>query len=267
MSTALRVVVGAIVLVAVAVVALRVRKLRRDEQRLMSRPLDRRLVTPPPSPYRPSQGFRLLDGAEPLSVRPTPERPRLEADHDYVFSELSGTDDRPVLPSRHDARWALERSGRRRAGSLGARALATVLVLAALASGVGYALHHRTRPRSSTTTTSSVPPVTTTTLWPRTFTPVSGASGHTYDVPAPTYEVTVTASAGAVWAVYRMGAANTLEFQGTVGAGAHKSLVMTGPSEVTLGSPHNATVSVGGSPVTFPSPLTSPLTLDFTPLG
>jgi len=54
------------IVVAVLLIAgtvLRIRKVRRDEMRELSRPLERRLVSPPPSPYAPSKGFRLLDGS------------------------------------------------------------------------------------------------------------------------------------------------------------------------------------------------------------
>ena len=82
-------------------------------------------------------------------------------------------------------------------------------------------------------------------------------------MPASRYVVTVRGVAGAVWTVYRMGPANTLEFQGTVGVGKSETLKMTGDSRITLGSPRNAAVEVGGSPVTLPSPLGSPLVLTF----
>ena len=146
----------------------------------------------------------------------------------------------------------------------------TLVVLVAAASVVGYELRHRGH--GTTTTTTSTPTTTTgpttSTTWPAGFvataTNVTAKSAY-YSVPAARYTVAVTGAAGAEWAVYRMGAANTLEFQGTVYQGHTESLEMTGVSRLTLGSPHNATVTVGGSPVTLPTPLTSPLTLVFTP--
>jgi hypothetical protein len=269
-SRTILVVVAVLAAVTLAVVALRLRKLRRDERRLLSRPVDRRLMSPPPSPYQPSQGFRLLDGADPHEVRPTPPRPRLEPSRDYIFSELSGPagDERPVLPNRHNADWALARSQHRAASAGGGlRLLVVVIVLVAGASVVGYALRHRATPHAGTTTTTAP---TTTTTWPASFVAVATSAANktaTYSVPSSSYVVNVTGAAGAVWTVYRMGAANTLEFQGTVASGHTESLRMTGPSQVTLGSPHNARVSVGGSPVTLPTPLSAPLTLFFTPAG
>ncbi len=68
---ALKVIAVIVVLILALGTFLRVRKLRRDEMRALSKPVERRLMTPPPSPYAPSKGFRLLDGAgEPLA-RPT----------------------------------------------------------------------------------------------------------------------------------------------------------------------------------------------------
>jgi hypothetical protein len=269
----LLVVAAVLAAMVLAVVALRVRKLRRDERRLMSRPVDRRLVSPPPSPYQPSRGFRLLDGTVPTDTRPTPQRPRLEPSRDYVFSELSGPggDERPELPTRHDAEWALTRSQHRAGAPAGARFLFVVVVLIAGISVAGYALrHHGPRGHPTTTLVPTTVGPTSTTTWPARLSPASAdpsAKTATYLVPASRYVVAVSGAAGAVWTVYRMGAANTLEFQGTVASGHTESLEMTGVARVTLGSPHNASVSVGGSPVTLPTPLSAPLTLVFTPVS
>lgn len=260
-----------VVVLVLAVVLLRVRKLRRDERRLMARPIDRRLVTPPPSPYRPSQGFRLLDGTHSDAQRPTPARPRLEPSSDYVFSELSGPggEERVPLSNRHDTHWALARSQHRAASSGGGMRLFVVLVvLVAAVSVVGYALRHRAGPGHTTTTLTTTTAPTTSTTWPAHFVAVStnaATKSATYQVPTNRYTVSVSGANGAVWTVYRMGPSNTLEFQGTVASGATEKLVMTGVSQITLGSPHNAAVSVGGSPVTLPATLYSPLTLVFTP--
>ena len=62
-------------------------------------PDDRRLVTPPPSPYEPSKGFRLLD--EPASRSSDPRC----SDHvstptrHYVFSD-SATHNDDALPTQ-----------------------------------------------------------------------------------------------------------------------------------------------------------------------
>src|ERR1035441_10756091 len=87
MSVALVVTLAVFVTLVVVVVLLRVRKLRRDDMRKIAARVDRRLMVPPPSPYTPSKGFRLLDGPVNSAARPEPPRPRLEPDPDYVFSE------------------------------------------------------------------------------------------------------------------------------------------------------------------------------------
>lgn len=267
MTTALRALAGLVAVLAVAVVALRWRKLRRDEVRRLDRSVDRRLLRPPPSPYKSSQGFKLLDGAEPLAPRPTPERPRLDPEHDYVFSDAPG-EDRGGAPGRHDSHWALERATRGTGLSGGVRALLVLLVAAALVGAVGYALNRSRHPgRASTTTTTAAPGVTTTTNWPAAFAPVGGASSTGYSVPAASYELTVSGAHGAVTTVVRVGAAHAIAYQGTVASGAAKSLVVTGVAQVTLDNPVDAAITLGASPVTLPSPLTSPVTLTFTPTG
>src|ERR1017187_1940348 len=87
MSVAWEIVIAVIVVLVALGVTLRLRKLRRDEMRKIAARVDRRLMVPPPSPYTPSKGFRLLDGPVNSDVRPEPPRPRLEPDRDYVFSE------------------------------------------------------------------------------------------------------------------------------------------------------------------------------------
>jgi hypothetical protein len=95
-------------------------------------------------------------------------------------------------------------------------------------------------------------------------TSVSGENAS-YGVPVARYRVTVSGTNGAVWTVYQMGPQSTLEWQGRVAQGATESLVLTGSSRITLGSPRSATVQVGPSAVKFPSPLPPTLTLILTP--
>lgn len=267
---AFKIVLVIVVVLILAVVGLRARKLRGDEQRDRFQKLDRRLVSPPPSPYRTSKGFRLLDGTPDELMRPAPPRPRLEPDQRYVFSDsqLAPPEEHAQAQARRDAQWALDRAGRR-SRSMGSMTLVVVAVLVVVATvGVGYALRHKSSKVPVSATTTSTTTLATTTTWPAVFTPsaTSGTSA-TYAVPSASYAVTVTGVAGAVWTVYEMGPHNTLEYQASVKPGTSKTLVMTGVSRVTLGSPRNAAVKVGGSPVTFPTPLTSPLVLVFRPLS
>ena len=235
MTTALRALAGLVAALAVSVVALRWRKLRRDERRLLDRPVDRRLLAPPPSPYRPCQGFQLLDGAEPLAQRPTPERPRLEPDHDYVFSDSPG-EDRAGAPGRHDSRWALERATRRSGVSGGVRALLVVLVAAALIGGVGYALHRArhpggARPRRRPRRRARRRPPT----GPRPSRRSAGRRGPTYSVPAASYELTVTGERGAVGTlVPRWAPPTPWPTRGRSRGGRPRASSMTGVAQVTL---------------------------------
>jgi len=58
MNLALEVALIVVAALALVAVALRLRKLRRDEMRKIANRVERRLVEPPPSPYTPSKGFR-----------------------------------------------------------------------------------------------------------------------------------------------------------------------------------------------------------------
>jgi hypothetical protein len=273
MTLAIKVLLVIFVVVLLTVSGLRFRKLRRDEQRQHFQKLDRRLVSPPPSPYTPSKGFRLLDGSSPIPARPEPSRPRLEPEHEYVFSEtqLPPMEEHALAAARHDTQWALSRSAHRSRVSPSSARVGVIAIVAILVVGaVGYYaehLHGAKSPTSTSSTTTTVRRTTTSTLaLPSSFVAKS-VSGNTatYEVPRRTYAVTVNGAAGAVWTVYRMGPNNTLEFQGTVPLGQSKTLTMTGTSQITLGSPKSATVSVAGSPVTFPTPLVAPLILVFSP--
>ncbi len=105
-----------------------------------------------------------------------------------------------------------------------------------------------------------------TTSWPATLRSESYAGGvANYSVPVSSYSVSVTGTSGPVWVVMKMGAASTLEYQGRVAQGASYALTLTGPSTVSLGSPKNASVSVEGHAVIFPTAPTAPLVLSFTP--
>lgn len=266
---ALKVVAGVVVVLVVSVAALRWRKLRRDERRVHAPALDRRLVTPPPSPYQPSKGFRLLDGPAPDPSRRAPERPRLEPERSYVFSETGAGGDDPLGSlGRHDAQWALARSSHRSGAPRGLALVVALVVVAIVAvAAVGYLTrHHRPgAPTTTSTSTTTSTPSTTTTTWPATLRPVTSTpTAATYDVAAHQYPITVRAVGGAVWCVFRMGPAHTLEYQGRVEAGSAKTLTMTGDSQITLGSPRNAQVLVGTGTVTLPHPLGAPLVLSFS---
>jgi len=82
MALAVKIIIIVVVILVVGVAALRIRKLRRDEIRELSRPVERRLMSPPPSPYAPSKGFRLLAArltrrADPSPFGPTRNRSRV----------------------------------------------------------------------------------------------------------------------------------------------------------------------------------------------
>ena len=129
-------------------------------------------MTPPPSPYAPSKGFRLLDGPVDSAQRPEPLRPRLETDREYVFSESQMSGDLDVVPTplRHNEKWALSKSARRPTSVIGFRVAVIALVVIVVASALGYYLqrHPKHGPTTTTTvvhsTTTSAPRSTTTTV-------------------------------------------------------------------------------------------------------
>lgn len=268
MTIVVKIAVAVLVVLLLVGIALRVRKLRRDEMRELSRPIERRLFSPPPSPYAPSKGFRLIDeSGEPLQ-RPAVERPRLDPDHQYVFSETSSSAEDVVASHlRHKDDWFLSRSSHRSTLSIMLRRVAVILLVALLiAVVVTYYVNHNAAkvPKGSATypTTTLASTTTTSAPFPTSFqsTSTSGDDAF-YSVPATNYQVAVTGSLGATWAVYEMGPQNTLEWQGRVAQGHDESLTMRGNSRVTIGSPSSATVSIAGSPVVFPTPLPSTLNL------
>lgn len=268
MMLALKIVVVVVVVVLLLGIVLRVRKLRRDEMRELSRPVERRLMAPPPSPYEPSRGFRLLDESGQPVARAPLERPRLDPNRRYVFSELSGTGEDVPSHLRHNDDWFLSRSSQRSTVFIILRRLAVLVGIALIAVIVGtyYVHHHSTKkPQASTTTSTTTATTTTTTTFPSSFVATS-ASGEdaNYSVPASKYQVIVRGLKGPTWVVFEMGPSNTLEWQGTVPLGKVEALTMTGDSRITIGSPSNASVHVRSSPVTFPSPLPATLVLVFT---
>jgi len=267
--------IAAVLVVALVVVgtALRVRKLRRDDMRELSKPVERRLFSPPPSPYAPSKGFRLLDGAGEPVARPPVERPRLDPDRRYVFSESSSHTDEVVTSHlRHGDDWSLSRSSHRSAFSIVVRRLVIIVLIGIIIAVIVtyYVNLHSTKapkgtasdPTTSFTTTSAA--TSTKSTFPTSFTAASTSGDDAnYSVSASSYEVEVSGTRGPTWAVYNMGPKNTLEWQGTVAQGQVESLKMTGNSRITIGSPSNATVRVGSSPVVFPAHLPPTLVLVF----
>lgn len=130
-----KIIVALLLFLVLCVVALRIRKLGLDKRRISSPPLDPRLVSPPESPYQRAAGFRIL-ADEDSTVRREPERPRLDHDKEYVFSDaqLGPVEEYVGADLRHDEKWALARSAHRgrtspSLSSGGITLLVTMLVL------------------------------------------------------------------------------------------------------------------------------------------
>lgn len=162
MILTIELIIVVVIILIVAVGLLRIRKLRYDHLR-GDAVKSTRLITPPPSPYASSKGFRLVENASDTTgdeKRAAPARPRLEPSREYVFGESQTPtyDVEALAQLRHDERWALSRSARRaRFTPSFVRKLALVVLLAlVLAIGAFYYFGHSNQsPSSSTTTTTT----------------------------------------------------------------------------------------------------------------
>lgn len=182
MIIALKVAALLVLVLVGTTVALRVRKLRRDQSRELARSQDRRLVSPPPSPYTPSKGFRLLDGHEGERVRAAPSPPRLDPKRHYVFSDSAPAPVDEVVPpiSRHDQEWLLHRSSNRSSmGGFGA-VVAVLAVLAFVAAAIVIATRHHPHAPGAHSTTTSTTSTTTTVVTSTTAHSLRASSNSTY---------------------------------------------------------------------------------------
>jgi hypothetical protein len=136
-----------LVVVALSLAAsLRIRKFRHDRAGDLSSSDDRHLLEPPPSPYEPSKGFRLVDDTgEPLT-RPPVSKPRLDPDRQYVFTDTSSaSEDIVSSPLRHNDRWFLAQYSRRSpASKLMRRSVIVVLILLVVLILVAYYMNRHT---------------------------------------------------------------------------------------------------------------------------
>ena len=146
-----------IVIVIVALVALlRWRKLRRDD--LLAALHHSDTFFPPPAPYEVSRGIRLLDDGDVPLTRAEPQRPRLDPERQYVFSDVGPIDSSAsyLTRSKHNERWALERSSHGpRVTAASGRVIAIVVVALGILIGIGAYLQSSPAHAPHTTTTST----------------------------------------------------------------------------------------------------------------
>lgn len=162
MTLAIEVIIVVLIVLALAVGLLRYRKVHQDHVRGDTmKPT--RLVSPPPSPYATSKGFRLVETTEETTAnehRTAPARPRLEPSRQYVFgeSQTPAYDMDALAQLRHDERWALSRSARRAkfTPTVVRKLAVVVLVVLVLAVGAFYLFHPTHKgPNTGTTSTST----------------------------------------------------------------------------------------------------------------
>ncbi len=143
MTVALVAVVAVVVVVVLGALVARVRRLRRGDATAPAGPVEGRLVSPPPSPYETSRGFRLLEPGESPHPREPTARPRLDPERSYVFSDALAPEEVVPTARRHDEAWFLAHSSRRSGLVRWATALLALVVVAAIvAAVVAYHLHH-----------------------------------------------------------------------------------------------------------------------------
>jgi flagellar basal body-associated protein FliL len=265
------VLIAVIVVLAVVAVVVGVARIagqrRRDEIRSIHHYHDR-LETLHVAPQDRGGSVRLVrDDLSPS--RPEPDRPRLDPDAVH-FDDLDAPVRRDDARARHGQDWALERmQPRARLDTSGVIIVVVVLVVLVAFALVGYLIQRgrgTTTTTVASTTTTTVPATTTTT--PSAYVP-QGVSGGvaTYALPAGAYRVTVDGKGGPVWVTVSSPPGGALLDARTVAAGASVTFTLSNAARVTLGAPSNATVSVNGVNVTFPSPLPAPLGLQFSGTG
>ena len=86
-----------------------------------------------------------------------------------------------------------------------------------------------------------------------------------YDVASSTYELSVTAVSGSEWVQLTVPPLSSGITTKTLTAGGVESTSITGPSDLELGAPSGARVTVDHVVVVFPANYTPPLTLRFEP--
>jgi len=243
---------------------LRWRKLRRDEIRILER--HSKNFLPPPSPYQPSKGFRLLDGSTTLPAPRDVQRPRLDPDAHYVFGETTPSFGEDIAASarRHDQMWALDRASRRRGLSQSSwRVVGVALLVILILLIVGYFLerhptmHHHKTP---TTTTSTV-----AAQWPSQLVATSSTSSTaTYNIPTGSYTFVTTAEGGALHLTVRSGTPSSVVYQGNLAKGASESLSLSGDTTVVIDPSADGVITLHSSDVVLPASAGTSMTLTFT---
>ncbi len=203
-------------------------------------------VPPPPVP-NPSE-LVTFDDAGPEPVRPT---------------FMSGTED-PVMES-------MNHRPRRLAGPAAAVAAVAVLIVVLIVTGLhsNSSTHHG---GAATATTSHIhpPPLrhqtsTTTSTAPPTVSEPQGSTAHsaTYQVAAPSYSLSLAATAGQCWVEATNTANGSVLFAATLYPGQSHAIAATGPVTVIAGAPGSFAATVNGSAVTLPLGYQAPFTLTF----
>ncbi|MGO9856628.1 MAG: DUF4115 domain-containing protein [Acidimicrobiales bacterium] len=202
---------------------------------------------PPPPVPNPAEPVT-FDDAGPEPVRPT---------------FMSGTEDRVMESMNHRPR--------RLAGPAAAVAAVVVLIVVLVVTG----LHSNSSPHhggAATATTSHTRPpptrhqtTTTTSTAPPTVSEPQGGTAHTatYQVSAPSFALSVAATAGECWVEATDTANGSVLFTATLFPGQSHTIAASGPVTVIAGAPGSFAATVNGSAVTLPLGYQAPFTLTF----
>ncbi len=194
----------------------------------------------------------------------------------YVFDDSRPLDHGAPLAEdeRRQNDWAVHHMGgsrhhrgRPKTPPLGVLVAAGVLIVL-LAIGISIEVRqHGAAPSTGATTTTTAPhhKAPTTTVPVTQLAPVAQGPGTaTYVTGSAGYTLAVTV-ASPCWVQATELATGKVTFAQVVNPGAAQPIALTGTATVSLGSPSGTSMSVNGTPITYPSAIALPFVLTFTP--
>jgi hypothetical protein len=261
------VLVGVAVVVAVLaalVVGRAVRKRRRDEIRSVGH-YHERLDTLHVAPQDRGGSVRFVEDTAPPEVHADPDRPRLDPESAHLEPWAPPPTQRQRR-HRHDQQWAMRRMQPRARVDTGTLLVVAIVAAVLVAIALAGYLIQRGRGTATTTTTTLPQASTTTTTPPSSLTAATVTGGlAVYHVPSASYGLAVSAVGGREWLQLTVPPLSSHIVTKVLASGASTTSNVTGASDLELGAPSAARVTVNGIAVVLPARFTPPLTLRFEP--